>query len=328
MSVRDGVLSYLERNKGSFVSGETLAQELGVSRNAVWKAIKALEAQGYAIEGITKKGYRLAQGCSILSAASVQRYAGPAVTGIEFHPSIGSTNARAKELAAQGCPAGTLVVADSQTAGRGRQGRSFFSPAGSGVYFSLVLRPNFSLGDITAVTSFAACCTAQAIEEVFETPVQIKWVNDIFAKGRKCCGILTEASIQPESGGIDYIVVGIGVNVAAPEGGFPGEMAQVAQALCDGNPDEGDGRARLAARAATLIAAGAEDIPRKPHLDDYRRRSILDGRTVTVEEGRQSFRATVLGINDDLTLQVRLEDGSERPLSHGEVHIPSSQLQV
>ncbi len=147
-----------------------------------------------------------------------------------------------------------------------------------------------------------------------------------FAQGRKCCGILTEASILPESGAIDYIVVGIGVNVSTPQGGFPGEVAQVAQALCSGNPDEADGRARLAARTATLIAEGAEEIPAKPHLAEYRRRSLLDGRCVIVEEGRQSYRATVLGINDDLSLRVRLEDGSERALNHGEVHIPSSQL--
>lgn len=326
MSVKEEVLACLEQEKGAFISGEALAQRLGVSRNAVWKAIKALEAQGYAIEGVTKKGYRLAHACSILSAAAVRRYAGSSVTSIEYHDSIDSTNNRAKELAAQGCPAGTLVVANQQTAGRGRQGRPFYSPSGSGVYFSLVLRPSFALADITAVTSFAAVCTAQAIEEVFATPVQIKWVNDLFAQGRKCCGILTEASILPESGGIDYIVVGIGVNVSAPQGGFPGEVAQVAQALCSGNPDEGDARARLAARTATLIAEGAEDIPAKPHLAEYRRRSLLDGRCVSVEEGRQSYRATVLGINDDLSLQVRLEDGSERALEHGEVHIPSSQL--
>ena len=326
MSVKEEVLACLEQEKGAFISGEALAQRLGVSRNAVWKAIKALEAQGYAIEGVTKKGYRLAQACSILSAASVRRYAGSSVTSIEYHDSIDSTNNRAKELAAQGCPAGTLVVANQQTAGRGRQGRPFYSPSGSGVYFSLVLRPGFALTDITAVTSYAAVCTAQSIEEVFGTPVQIKWVNDLFAQGRKCCGILTEASILPESGGIDYIVVGIGVNVGTPQGGFPGEVAQVAQALCSGNPDEADGRARLAARTATLIAEGAEEIPAKPHLAEYRRRSLLDGRCVIVEEGRQSYRATVLGINDDLSLRVRLEDGSERAPNHGEVHIPSSQL--
>ncbi|MGN0073623.1 MAG: biotin--[acetyl-CoA-carboxylase] ligase [Coriobacteriales bacterium] len=326
MGLKDDVLACLEQGKGAFLSGEALAQQLGVSRNAVWKAIKSLEAQGYTIEGVTKKGYRLASNCSILSAASIQRYVSSAITCVEFHSSVDSTNTRAKELAAQGCPAGTLVVADRQTAGRGRQGRPFYSPAGSGVYFSVVLRPGFPLADITAVTSFAAVCTAQAIEEVFAIPVQIKWVNDVFAKGRKCCGILTEASILPESGAIDYIVVGVGVNVSAPQGGFPNEVAQVAQVLCEGDPDAGDGRARLAARAASLLAEGAESIPDKPHLDEYRRRSLLDGRSVTVEQGRESFRALVLGINDDLTLQVQLEDGSQRALSHGEVHIPSSQL--
>lgn len=326
MAVKDEVLAYLESHKGAFVSGTALAAELGVSRNAVWKAIKALEKGGYAIEGVTNKGYRLADDCSILSAASIERFIANPDVRVEFHESIGSTNDRAKELAAQGAPQGTLIVADCQTAGRGRQGRPFYSPAGTGVYFSLVLRPQFPLRDVTFITSYAAVCTAQAMEEIFGAEVQIKWVNDIFVAGHKCCGILTEAAVLPETGGVDYAVVGIGINVAEPQGGFPAEFEGMARALTPHGPDEGDARARLVARTAELLMADVESIPTCPHLAAYRKRSLLDGKHVTCYMGTEGFEADVIGINDDFTLEVELADGTHKALSSGEVHIPSSQL--
>ncbi len=326
MSTKDQVLARLEANKGSFISGAALAAQLNVSRNSVWKAIKALEADGYPIEGITKKGYRLAGDCSILSAASIEHFLANPDIHVEFHATTDSTNNRAKELAEQGCPQGTLVVADCQTAGRGRQGRLFYSPAGTGVYFTLVLRPGFALGDVTYITSYAAVCTATAMEEIFGAEVQIKWVNDVFVAGHKCCGILTEAAVLPETGGVDYAVVGIGINVAEPQGGFPDEFKGVAQALCPHGAQDGDARARLVARIADLLMADVDAIPSCPHLESYRAHSLLDGRTVTVYMGAESFTATVIGINDDFTLEVELEDGTRKALASGEVHIPSSQL--
>ena len=326
MTVKDQVLALLESHKGSFVSGNAIATQLGVSRNAVWKAIKSLEASGYAIEGVTNKGYRLAGDCSILSAASIERFLTNPAVSVEFHSSIDSTNNRAKALAAAGCPQGTLVVADCQTAGRGRQGRPFYSPAGTGVYFSLVLRPSFPLADVTFITSYAAVCTARAMEEIFDVDVQIKWVNDIFVAGHKCCGILTEAAVLPETGGVDYAVVGIGINVSEPDGGFPDEFSDVAHALCPHGPDDGDARARLVARITDLLMADVDAIPTCPHLATYRKHSLLDGRTVTVFEGQASYTATVIGVNDDFTLEVELANGTRKALSSGEVHIPSSQL--
>lgn len=326
MAVKDQVLSYLESHKGSFVSGAALAKELGVTRNSIWKAIKSLEAQGYAIEGVTNKGYRLADDCSILSAASIERFLTSPEVHVEFHETIDSTNNRAKALAASGAPQGTLVVADCQTAGRGRQGRPFYSPAGTGVYFTLVLRPSFALGDVSYITSYAAVCTATAMEEIFGVEVQIKWVNDVFVGGHKCCGILTEAAVLPETGGVDYAVIGIGINVAQPQGGFPDEFKGVAQALCPHGTQDGDARARLVARIADLLMVDVDAIPSRPHLESYRAHSLLDGRTVSVYMGTESFTATVIGVNDDFTLEVELEDGSRKALASGEVHIPSSQL--
>ena len=323
---RDKVLAWLEQHKGQFVSGEKLAELLGVSRNSVWKAVHALQAAGYRIESVTGKGYRLDASTSVLSAASIERYLTAPGVHVHYHDLIDSTNLQLKRLAEAGAPEGTLVVADQQSAGRGRQGRAFYSPSGTGLYFSLLLRPTFSLEDVALVTSFAAVAVAEAIESVFGLPVQIKWVNDIFVEGHKVCGILTEASFDAENGQLAYAVVGIGINVFTPVGGFPGDVAEVAHAISPQHTDADDTRARLVAAIVNTFMEGYPDVPARPHLAAYRARSLLDGRSVEVFEGPLNYRAKVLGINDDLTLQVQLSDGTERALISGEVHIPSDQL--
>ncbi|MGI6033292.1 MAG: biotin--[acetyl-CoA-carboxylase] ligase [Coriobacteriales bacterium] len=325
-NTKEQVLSSLEKEKGAFVSGGALARELSVSRNSIWKAINALRDEGYGIENITGKGYRLRPETSVLSAASIDHYLSDPRIKVEYHDSIGSTNTRAKELAETGAPEGTLVVANEQTAGKGRQGRPFYSPSGTGVYFTLVLRPDFQLSDITLVTTLSACCIARAIDEIFDAHAQIKWVNDVFVDGHKVSGILTEASIDAERARATYLVVGIGINVFEPEEGFPDEAGRSASAICSAHGDTDDLRARLVARVIDLFIEGYDKLPAHEHLDEYRSRSLLDGRDVTVYEGNETYRAHVIGINDDFTLAVRLSNGERRDLSFGEVHIPSSQL--
>lgn len=220
-TTKDRVLQRLEAHKGSFVSGGKLASDLGVTRNSIWKAIRALQAEGYDIESVTGRGYRLSAASTILSAASIQHYVTDHRIVVEYHDSIDSTNTRCKLLAEHGAPEGTFVVANCQTAGRGRQGRPFYSPKGAGIYFSLLLRPTFELEDVSLLTTYAACVTARAIEEIFGLQTQIKWVNDIFCNGHKVCGILTEAQFSAESHAVTYVVVGIGVNARDPKAAIP-----------------------------------------------------------------------------------------------------------
>lgn len=326
MNTKERVLKALEEHRGDFISGAALAQELELSRNSIWKAIKALQQDGHSISSGTNKGYRLDDASGVLSKTSiVYELATPGIA-VEYHKSIDSTNNRAKLLAAQGCPHGTLIVANEQTAGRGRQGRPFYSPADSGVYFSLVLRPSFSMEDVTLLTSYAAVCCVKAIEDVFGVKAGIKWVNDVFVGDYKCCGILTEASVLPETGSIDYVVVGIGINISEPKGGFPPEFASIAHALSPKASSSARTRAALVAKVVDYFMEDYAGIPTCAYLDYYRERSILTGRNVHVFEGNTDYRATVLGINDDFTLEVQLEDGMHRVLNHGEVHIPSAQL--
>jgi BirA family biotin operon repressor/biotin-[acetyl-CoA-carboxylase] ligase len=326
MTSKERAIFCLEGNKGDYVSGEQLARQMNVSRNSVWKAIQSLREDGYAIESTAGRGYRLSPETSILSAASIMHYLANEHIDLEYHDRIDSTNARAKALAEAGAPEGTLVVANEQTAGRGRRGRMFLSPAGSGVYFSLILRPRFALSDIVFITSYAACCVAEAIDAHTNCTAKIKWVNDIFVGNRKVSGILTEAAFDAESQALSYAVVGIGINVLQPKGGFNPSADGIAGAITNASVDTDDLRAHLVASTVNAFMQRYDRVFEKPHLAEYRARSLLDGKRVQIETGRDSFEALVCGINDDLTLRVRLDSGEERSLASADVHIASSQL--
>ena len=223
MALKDQVLTLLEQYKGSYLSGEEMAEQLGVSRNSVWKAIKQLQTEGHQITGVNRLGYTLDSRNNVLSAPGIQKYLKDPALQITVQSSVTSTNTLLKQAAENGAPEGTVLVAEEQTAGRGRLGRSFYSPAGTGVYFSLVLRPAFSAAESSLITTCAAVAAAGAMEEISGHPTQIKWVNDIYTAGRKVCGILTEAAIDMESGGLQYAVLGIGINLLKPENDFPEE---------------------------------------------------------------------------------------------------------
>lgn len=324
-TTKEQVLRLLTRADGGFVSGSEIAGELGLSRNSVWKAVNALRDEGFEIESVTRRGHRLVSSPSSFDAAGIARLIDDARVVVDFRDCVSSTNTVAKQLADEGAAQGTLVVADSQSAGRGRQGRSFASPKGTGVYFTLILRPHFALGDVSLITSYAACCLAAAIDECTGKRAQIKWVNDVFVDNRKVSGILSEASFDAETSTLSYVVVGIGVNIVEPEGGFS-DADGIAGALVGSVDDVDELRCRIVAGTVNRFMRDYERIPSMPHLDDYRARSILDGRRVRAQVGSESFEALVIGINDDFTLRVQLDDGTQRSLASGEVHIPSSQL--
>ena len=190
-----------------------------------------LRAQGYLIESVTNKGYRLSSRSDVLSEAGVERYLKATGLRIQVVDRVDSTNSAMKRMAAEGAPHGSVLIANEQSAGRGRMGRSFYSPPGTGIYMSLLLRPHTDAQRATLVTASAAVAVAEAIEQLAGEPVQIKWVNDIFLDDKKISGILTEAAFGLESGVPEYVVVGVGINACAPEGGFPPELAEIAGSL-------------------------------------------------------------------------------------------------
>ena len=215
-------------------------------------------------------------------------------------------------------------MAEEQTAGRGRLGRSFYSPAGTGVYFSLVLRPAFSAAESSLITTCAAVAAAGAMEEISGHPTQIKWVNDIYTAGRKVCGILTEAAIDMESGGLQYAVLGIGINLLKPENDFPEEIRDRAGALFTDDAD-GDFRCRLVAEILNRFMANYRNLTEKRFLEEYRRRSMLTGQEVEILRGGTVVPAKALGIDDDFGLIVEYPDGRQEHLGSGDVSVRKTQ---
>ena len=319
MTTKERLFALLDAQRGSFVSGEELATALNLSRAAVSKAMKALRQEGYAIEAVTNRGYRLSGQCDILSVQGVKKYL-KSDFQITVHPSVTSTNTVLRSLAEQGAPEGTVVIAGEQTAGRGRMGRAFYSPAGSGIYLSLLLRPvHASPQQTVTLTAAAAVAMCQAMEAVGGGFPQIKWVNDIFLHGKKVCGILTEAAFSLETGAPEYVVIGVGVNVYAPKEGFPPELEGIAGALWKKTVP--DGKNKLAAeflnRFWELYAAADP----AAFLEDYRRRSLVVGKDVTVVAGNQEAKARALDIDGQCRLLVKYDSGETAALSYGEIRI-------
>lgn len=239
---------------------------------------------------------------------------------ISLQCEVSSTNTLLKEQAALGAAEGEVIIAESQTAGRGRRGRSFFSPEVSGLYLSLLLRPKFGAEQVAMLTTAAAAAAALAIEDVSRKAADIKWVNDIWLEGHKVCGILCEAGYTPE-GNVDHVIVGMGVNVTAPPEGFPDELKDIAGAVfsTEDAPDE----ARLAIAEAFLhhftrfyVNMGARE-----YFPEYKKRCFLLGKEINVLRDGEAIPATAVDINEHCHLLVRYTDGSEEYLSSGEVSI-------
>ncbi len=233
-----------------------------------------------------------------------------------------STNKTAREMAADGAADGTVIIAHEQSAGRGRLGRSFFSPGGTGLYMSLILRRNLPATDALRLTPMAAVAAAEAIEDMVGHKVDVKWVNDIYIDGKKVCGILTEGAIDPATGQLQYAVVGIGVNVTPPDGGFPDEIRHIAGAILPAADDAEAMRDMLAEKIVCGMMMLLDADPAAVH-EKYRSRLMLRDRAVTVHaaDGSSSRPATALDIDEDYRLIVRYEDGTFDHLDSGEVSV-------
>ena len=321
MNVKESLLAALAGAGEGYISGSALAEQLGVSRNAVWKAVKALEAEGYVIESVTARGYRLSGESNRLSAELISQALITEKLGRELIvlDQTESTNTEAKNLAAQGAVHGTAVVADQQTAGRGRMGRSFVSPSGTGIYMTVLIRPEFGIELAPMMTSAAACAVAAAVEKLSGSPTGIKWVNDVYMNGRKICGILTEASFGLEAQSLDYAVIGIGINVRSVKTALDEELQSVATSVEDECGKRLD-RSRLCAEVMNQLEKYLDSLESRGFLEDYRRRELLTGNRITANIGSKPVEGMALGIDDNANLIVRLDSGEEVHLSSGEAN--------
>lgn len=232
MGTKEKILNSLKKGDGEWVSGGDICGGIGVSRNAVWKAIESLRGEGYEIEAVSRKGYRLLRSPDSVTAAEVCSGMKSVLFGagdLRYYRVTDSTNLRAREAADAGCPEGTLFTADMQTGGRGRRGRSWFSGEGLGIYLSIVLRPRLVPERAPAVTLMTAVALTETLRAVTGIPVRIKWPNDLMAGTKKLAGILTEMSTQPDA--VEYIVAGAGINVRHRPEDIPVALRSIATSL-------------------------------------------------------------------------------------------------
>lgn len=317
----------LLRNQEDFLSGQELSRRLGLSRAAVWKAVDALRREGYAIEARPGLGYRLTAAPDAMTEPEIRSFLGQTHCvgrSLRCFDELDSTNLRAKQLAQEGAPDGTVVTADCQTAGRGRMDRSFQSPRGKGVYLTALLRPNLPPERLLPVTAMAGVAVCDAVEALCGVRPGLKWPNDPVLGGKKLCGILTELSLEGETGRVQYLVLGIGVNVGQTAGDFTPEVAEMATSLslALGHPVSRPALAAAELRALDRLYADLLAGNLAPYLAAYRRDCVNLGKTVQLispDGARETARA--LDIDDDFSLVVRTEAGEEKTVRSGEVSV-------
>ncbi len=319
-STKEKLLLVFEKNKGKVLSGEALAGELKVSRAAVWKAVKELQKQHHNITSTSGSGYVMAHDSNVLTKEALLAHLNNKEIELIVQDEITSTNTPAKEMAANGAPHGSVVVANTQTAGRGRLDRVFKSPPNTGLYISCVLKNNLQITDGMLITVAAAVAVCRSVQKLSgKTHVKIKWVNDLYVGIKKCGGILCEASTDIQTGMAKYVVVGIGLNLFEPQGGFDKEIADIATSIFE--QGEKISRSELAASIVNELLAISGDIRNPEYMQEYKALNIVKDRAVTVLQGGKQYTAFANGITDDGHLCVTLEDGQTQELSFGEVSL-------
>lgn len=320
--MRAKILELLRQGAAGYLSGEEVSRRLNVSRTAVWKHIQALKADGYDIEAHSRLGYRLCAAPDLLLPEEIGPWLTTKYIGrqIVYLPSVVSTNTEAKRLAADGCPEGQIVIAEEQTGGKGRLSRGWFSPQGKGIWLSLVLRPPFSPQEAPKCTMLAAVAVNRAIRRVTGVACGIKWPNDILYEDKKLVGILTEMTAEMDA--INYVVIGMGINVNIAAEEFPPDLHAIATslAMAAGHP-----LSRL-----QLLAAILEELEQAyqmsidkgfaPVLDAWRGESVTLGRMVDVFGQGRKFAGLATDIAADGALLVETPDGLERVVA-GDVSI-------
>ncbi|MBQ1311939.1 MAG: biotin--[Blautia sp.] len=329
MSVKSELLKLLEAHRGETVSGEAAAELFSCSRTAIWKAVNSLRREGYQIEAGPNRGYCLADEESRLSEEGMRLYlrdpdGGTVETNgrerrITVLEQTGSTNLEARKALLEGRAAsGDVIAARFQTEGRGRRGKSFFSPAG-GIYLSIILQPHTTIRDSLLLTTAAAAAVFKAVKKVCAVSLDIKWVNDLYLNGRKVCGILTEAMTDFESGAVEAVIVGIGLNVWLEKEQLPDELKETAGGLfADAKAGRAADRNLLAAQ---IVNEFLELAGKKSLAPEYVERNLVPGHRILITDGDFSREARAAEILPDGRLRVLEKDGTEGVLSFGEIRV-------
>ena len=319
---REKVYEALRERPGQFLSGEELSRRLGISRAAVWKAVDTLRREGYTIEARTGLGYALTAVPDALTLREIRRWLPREPENLLCLDQVDSTNSYLKRAALEGAPHGMAVVANQQTGGRGRMGRQFQSPRDKGVFLSVLLRPALSPEGLLPVTAMSAVAVCNTVERVCGVRPGIKWTNDVVLNGKKLCGILTEVALEGETGQIQSLIIGVGVNVHHTPQDFTPEVAAIATSL---DQELGGPVSRPQVAAALyqeLLALGQRlggDL--SADLAAYRRDCLTLGREVRLLWGDSRERVTALDVDDQFGLVVRRADGTVETIRSGEVSV-------
>jgi len=320
--MRSNILDILRQANGAYVSGEDIARTMNVSRTAVWKHIRELKQAGYAIDSHSRSGYCLMETPDLLLPNEIQNGRKTKVLGkdIQYYKEVISTNNQAKLAAQQDAAEGTIIVSEAQTSGRGRLARGWYSPAEKGIWFSVILRPHFLPQEAPKCTLMAAVAIAKAIEKITELQVGIKWPNDILYNKQKLVGILTEMNAEMDC--INYIIIGMGINVNIQKNEFPLELQQIATSLAI-LKGEKISRVKLLNEILFQIetlynVAQAEGFVKI--LEEWKKYSVTLGKTVDVIGINDTFVGVAMDIDADGALLVKTETGIKRVLA-GDVSI-------
>lgn len=319
---KDAVIAIL-KNENSYISGEKISTALGISRAAVNAAVRSLRKEGYIILSSTNKGYLLESAPDTLHTGDLMALlSAKRMKDVICLDRVDSTNRYLGNLALDGAPDGQIVLSGEQTDGRGRRGRTFFSPRGKGLYLSMLLRPFCAPTDVSTITAWTAVAVMRAIEEVCGMKPGIKWVNDLFLNGKKISGILTEMSVESESGHIQHVIIGIGLNVSETRDDFPEELTDTAGSLLT---ETGTHYSRAALAAAIIQKLDELRLDwsqeKQAYLDAYRTNNIVIGKSILVRTGNTTTPAIAEGISDNFELQVLYPDHTTASLSSGEVSL-------
>ncbi|MFH1837742.1 MAG: biotin--[acetyl-CoA-carboxylase] ligase [Candidatus Omnitrophota bacterium] len=316
--IKKELIGFLKKKGDEFVSGEEISSKLGFTRASVWKYMKKLKEEGFLIEAVPRRGYKLKKTPDKLYAYNVQDTLLTKVIGKEkiFHyDTLSSTNDKAYELAEDGEGEGTIIIAETQTNGKGRRGRKWVSPKGDGLYFSIILRPDTEVSEVAAITLVAAISTARAIKNFADLETKIKWPNDLLLNGRKICGILTEIKAEPDK--IDFLVLGIGLNVNTTEDKLPPEGTSLRE----------EGKKRIDRNM--MLRALLEEFEKNyflfqaqgfaPLIEECKNRSSVLGRPVKIEQHNKIICGEAIDIDETGALLVREVSGKVKRIFSGDI---------
>jgi BirA family biotin operon repressor/biotin-[acetyl-CoA-carboxylase] ligase len=321
---KEEILALLQSSRPHYRSGEEMSRALGISRAAVWKAVEGLREEGYQISSAPNRGYCLESGPDRVRAGSLsaQLAGGRIGAQVVCLDQVDSTNNEVKRRRADGAPEGLVVIAEEQTGGRGRRGRSFQSLKGKGLYCSVLLRPQVSLSQVPQLTAWTAVAVCRGIEAACGLKTGIKWTNDIISGGKKLCGILTELELEGESGALGGVVVGFGINVSQTRSDFGPQLEEVATSLLEetGRPVRRD---QLALAVLQALEQMLRDFPREaePYWQEYRTRCVTLGRQVKLLTPGGERQAFARDLDRSFGLMVDYPDGSGEVLTSGEVSV-------